>query len=320
MEAERALVMQEFVAAAGDAAPAGARGLESEFAVDELAAALTWSTRRVHEQVRQVSFLRRELPSTWAVWRAGETDGAKVRLVIDAAERLVDLLRGTFAPGAAVADTCARSNGAELTARPTRSRKTQPVVAVTVPIQSLLGVDDTPGELADGSTAVPASLAREIAERPGTLFYRLLTDQHGQLLDVAELGRFASPLLGFAVDVRDRTCRFPGCTRRASNCDCDHTVRHPDGRTEYVNLGCLCRRHHRCKQAPGYTVRQIEPGVFEWVLRSAGRHTVRPDPLPVGRWPTERAGPAPPPDPASLEEDLDPAAEVPVDLDLHLTG
>jgi hypothetical protein len=59
--------------------------------------------------------------------------------------------------------------------------------------------------LADRSASVPAPLAQQIAARPGTLFYRLLTDARGNLLDVTQLGRFPSDLLGFAVDVRDGT-------------------------------------------------------------------------------------------------------------------
>lgn len=99
-------------------------------------------------------------------------------------------------------------------------------VAVTVPVQSLVGADDMPGMLVGGGP-VPASVIQDLAARPGTLFYRLLTDQGGQLLDVTQLGRFPSKLLGFAVDVRDQTCVFPGCTRPAARCDCDHTIPPP---------------------------------------------------------------------------------------------
>ena len=166
-------------------------------------------------------------------------------------------------------------------------------VAVTVPVQSLVGADDTPGEICCGGS-VPASVVREIATRPGTLFYRLLTDEQGTLLDVAQLGRFPTPLLGFAVDLRDQTCRFPGCIRPAAGCDCDHTIHHPDGATTYVNLGDLCRRHHRCKQTSGYAVEQVRAGVFEWTMPSGRCYTVRPEPLPVARWPAEPGGLDPP--------------------------
>jgi uncharacterized protein DUF222 len=158
-----------------------------------------------------------------------------------------------------------------------------PAVAVTVPVQSLVGADDVPGEIVGGGP-VPASVVREVAGRPGTLFFRLLTDARGDLLDVTQLGRFPSRLLGFAVDVRDQTCRFPGCTRPAAVCDCDHTIAHPAGPTAYRNLGYLCRRHHRCKQAPGYRVEQTTPGVFEWAMPTGHTYSVRRDPLPVGRW------------------------------------
>jgi hypothetical protein len=41
---------------------------------------------------------------------------------------------------------------------------------------------------------------------------RLSTDSRGNLLDVSQLGRFPSDLLGLAVDLRDGTCRWPTWT------------------------------------------------------------------------------------------------------------
>ncbi|SDY25785.1 protein of unknown function [Modestobacter sp. DSM 44400] len=56
------------------------------------------------------------------------------------------------------------------------------------------------------------------------------------------------------VQVRDRTCRWPGCRRRAEWCDLDHAVAHADGgATGCENLCCRCRRHHRIKTfGPGW--------------------------------------------------------------------
>jgi hypothetical protein len=48
---------------------------------------------------------------------------------------------------------------------------------------------------------------------------------------------------------RDRTCTFPGCTRPATGADIDHRVPWPAGPTAEPNLHCLCRHHHRAKQA-----------------------------------------------------------------------
>ena len=67
-----------------------------------------------------------------------------------------------------------------------------------------------------------------------------------------------------AVVGRDRTCRFPGCNRRARACQCDHTIPWPHGPTCACNLGCLCTRHHRLKTHTRWRLRQPWPGVFLW--------------------------------------------------------
>jgi Domain of unknown function (DUF222) len=444
-EAELAAAMHEFTTARPDV-PAAARDLDAEFAIDEMAAAMRWSRRRVREQVHRVSVLRRNLPDMWATWRIGRADQAKVKLVVDTAERIADdnLLpsfdveaaqvaidktwgqlaswvnrwvaaaepdqfearyRRAFAERAVRTSSdldgmgrlWATTNAVELTEidyrltklaqklgaddpRTLEQRRADIFVnlltgrrsttltgtsdgasdatgeqpgsapqpngepdsksdksgdsirlAVTVPIQSLLGLDETPGMVADGSTAVPASVVQQIASRPGTLFYRLLTDQRGNLLDVAQLGRFPNALLGFGVQMRDRTCRFPGCTRPAIGCDGDHTLPHPDGETIYSNLGCLCRRHHRAKHSPGFGLRQVQPGRFEWTTPSGHHYRVAAEPLPVGRWPNEPDSRDPPKpwhhDPVTADDlaeflpvGEDPEQLTPADIAHILTG
>ena len=149
-------------------------------------------------------------------------------------------------------------------------------LTVVVPASSLLGLDDAPGRLVDG-TPVPAGVLRGLAGEPGTLFHRLVTDPMGNVLDVARLGRFPDPLLRLAVQVRDGTCMFPGCQVSAERCDEDHTVPHPRGPTCWCNLACLCRRHHRLKQQPDVTLRQPHPGVLEWTLPSGRTYVVISD-------------------------------------------
>jgi hypothetical protein len=75
---------------------------------------------------------------------------------------------------------------------------------------------------------------------------------------------------------RTATCDAPGCNAQAVYCDQDHTTPWPDGPTEQCNLGPKCRRHHRCKQAPGWQVEQPEPGVVRWTLPNARTHTTTP--------------------------------------------
>ncbi len=79
------------------------------------------------------------------------------------------------------------------------------------------------------------------------------------------------------VRARNRTCTFPGCRRPAAACDLDHTIPWDQGGpTCPCNLAPLCRRHHRTKQAPGWTLAQPEPGTLEWTAPHGRRYTVRP--------------------------------------------
>ncbi|MCW2829410.1 MAG: hypothetical protein JWP31_102 [Aeromicrobium sp.] len=123
------------------------------------------------------------------------------------------------------------------------------VIGVVVPVTTLAGLGDQPAESFDGSFALPADLVRDLAHEPGTLFHRIMTDPLGRILDVTELGRFPSPKLGTAIDIRDGTCRFPTCSRPAMQCDADHEIPHPRGPTNGDNLRALCRRHHNLKTA-----------------------------------------------------------------------
>jgi hypothetical protein len=89
------------------------------------------------------------------------------------------------------------------------------------------------------------------------------------------------------VQLRDRTCVFPRCTRPARACDIDHVIaydhdadaegRPQPGPTSTDNLACLCRFHHRLKTHSPWTYRMVEPGVFEWTsphgLRYRRDHT-----------------------------------------------
>jgi hypothetical protein len=37
-----------------------------------------------------------------------------------------------------------------------------------------------------------------------------------------------------------------------------------------------CRRHHRCKQAPGWQLAQPQPGVMRWTTPAGRSYTTRP--------------------------------------------
>lgn len=103
-----------------------------------------------------------------------------------------------------------------------------------------------------------------------------------------ELGRKTrtiSPALRRALNTRDRTCRFPGCTQRRF-LDAHH-IQHwaQGGRTDLDNLVHLCRHHHRLLHEGGFRMRRSRGNVFVF-RRPDGRRM--PDCPPPPRLP--RAG------------------------------
>jgi hypothetical protein len=87
--------------------------------------------------------------------------------------------------------------------------------------------------------------------------------------------------LDHLIKVRQLTCAFPGCRRPAARADLDHTLAyHRGGRTCECNLAPLCRQHHRCKQAAGWSLEQPEPGVLVWTTPTGRTYTTCPASYP----------------------------------------
>jgi Domain of unknown function (DUF222) len=78
------------------------------------------------------------------------------------------------------------------------------------------------------------------------------------------------------IKARTARCIAPGCNRHAAESDADHTIPWPEGPSCECNLGPPCRRHHRCKQAPGWTLEQASPGVMTWTNPAGRKHTTLP--------------------------------------------
>lgn len=88
--------------------------------------------------------------------------------------------------------------------------------------------------------------------------------------------RFASAALAWFVRCRDLTCRFPGCHKPATECDLDHTIPYPRGKTQASNLKCLCRRCHLLKTFLGWRDRQHPDGTVEWIAPTGETYTTYP--------------------------------------------
>ena len=168
----------------------------------------------------------------------------------------------------------------------------RPEVVLTVPVLSLLGCSDEPATL-EGFGPIDLETARLLAAGAPS-FVRVLTHpETGAVLSVGR-DRYRLPEdLKRAVRLRDVTCRFPGCRRRARGCDIDHSrAWQHGGGTELCNLACLCAKHHRLKHEMNWQVTHEPDGRLRW--RTPTGHVYWSE-AGDGIWPP-RPAPPPPPD------------------------
>ena len=99
-------------------------------------------------------------------------------------------------------------------------------------------------------------------------------------LDIGRLSRVVSTALRRAVELRDKTCRFPGCDRPPNWCDCHH-LRHwaHGGTTCLANLILLCGFHHSLVHEYGWRL-HLAPRHRRCERHPARRQRLRPHPPP----------------------------------------
>ena len=151
-------------------------------------------------------------------------------------------------------------------------------VAVTVPVLTLLGESETPATL-DGWVPIDPVTARILAsEAKG--FIRLLTHpETGVVLSVGRKRYKVPKDLRRFLQIRDLTCRFPGCGIAAQRSDIDHTLDWQfEGETEHSNLAHLCRPHHTLKGNTAWTVTQATDGsgVLTWTTPTGRSYRTYP--------------------------------------------
>jgi Domain of unknown function (DUF222) len=200
----------------------------------------------------------------------------------DGDERTLDQLRADLAIDLLVG----RSEGVPA---PTYAR---PIVNLTVPVQTVMGLSDDPGVLS-GGTVIPAGLARMIAQQPGSTWHRMLTDPAGELVELSAQGRSTrgyqpTKSIWSWVVAEQPTCYRSGCDAPATQVELDHRVRWPEGPTSTANLTPGCKLDHKAKHAPGFGIEQTADGGRRTAASHCGHRPASgtPSPGPCNRWPT----------------------------------
>ncbi len=189
-------------------------------------------------------------------------------------------------------------------------------INITVPLSTMAGISDSPGHLAGFGPITGHTVRQLVdgaAGQPGVRWCITVTGDDGEAVGHGCATRIRSsggppgdqgwlltvklsalagaecahtrasphyrppPSLSHLVQTRNTCCTAPGCRMPAAVCDIDHTVPFGQGGlTCECNLGPLCRRHHRVKQARGWRLVQPEPGVFAWQTPSGRSYVTGP--------------------------------------------
>ena len=149
----------------------------------------------------------------------------------------------------------------------------RPVVNLTVPIQTILGISDSPGVLSGGQV-VPAGLARMIAQTPGSTWHRMLTDASGRTVELSTTSYQPTKAIWEQVVAEHGTCFRPRCDTPAIDSELDHRVPWPEGETTPNNLWPACKRDHKAKHSPGFSIVQTETGGFALVTAAGFTHDI----------------------------------------------
>jgi hypothetical protein len=175
--------------------------------------------------------------------------------------------------------------------RRVRAKRPFAQVAVTIGVQTLMGLDEKPGYL-DGYGPIPPEQARELAAGAKS-WLRILTDpEKGTILSIGRKRYKPPKTLRRWIEYRDQRCRGIGCRKPARSCDIDHTIPYyrrtyapdgtplPLGETSHDNLGAFSTYWHHVKDDPesGWTVTQPSPGTF--LFTSPTGRTYRQDTEP----------------------------------------
>jgi len=152
-------------------------------------------------------------------------------------------------------------------------------LALTIPMLTLLGHGDEPA-LLEGVGPIDLETAKRLAGNAPSIT-RLLTDPvSGAVLQMDPNQYRTNAAVKRWFRTLHSTCDFPGCGRRAVNCDLDHTTAWAAGGTTRVdNLAPRCRKHHVMKHETRWSV-ETPPGQAKPIWTSPTGHQRATDPPP----------------------------------------
>jgi hypothetical protein len=156
------------------------------------------------------------------------------------------------------------------------SRGIRAQVVVSVPVLTLLGRSDQLATL-DGWVPIDPVTARRLVGAVKSVTRILTHPETGVALSVVRRRYKVPKDLRTYLQIRDLTCRFPGCEQPAQLSEIDHTLDWQfGGETRAGNLACLCPGHHTLKGETAWTVTQADDGsgVLTWPT-PAGAATAR---------------------------------------------
>jgi hypothetical protein len=146
----------------------------------------------------------------------------------------------------------------------------RPHVVVLVDLEVLEARAGGSATLSSG-TVISGDAARRLAEDAN--ISRVITKGRSEPLDVGRSTRSVPPAIAKAVIVRDRHCKYDGCTAPPWACDMHHRQAWASGGpTSVRNTGLLCWFHHE------YVHRR---GSHHLTTTSTGRWILAPDVAPV---------------------------------------
>ena len=140
------------------------------------------------------------------------------------------------------------------------------VVDIRVDLTTLIGLEDSPGELA-GYGPLIADVARRVVGNANDAEWRvtILDPVTGQPTHAGITSRRPTAAQRRRVEIRDAICVFPGCRMPAMRSDIDHIIAVEDGGdTTDENLAPLCRYHHTLKHRHGWSYQRTDNGDYVW--------------------------------------------------------